>query len=1110
MSVLLALEKFSATVTRNFSTHVDAQPEDQLKAPAITLLEAVGDALLGKNKEVTIRTEARSADVHGRPDLGVAIKKLLAGFIELKAPGLGSNPNRLKGEQNKKQWENFKAIPNLIYTDGNQWSLYRSGEQVGETVSFKGDITTGGAKAVSEKNADAFENLLLDFLNWEPIIPHSPKELAHYLAPLAKFLRSEVELAVEDKNSNLSLLAHEWRDYLFPHADNHQFADAYAQTLTYALLLAKISGASDLAPETAAKVLDKGNGLLATTLRILAQGGAREEVSVGYDLLERSLSALVPSEILKRSPNLWLYFYEDFLAAYDRKLRNDYGVYYTPVEVVKCQVNLVSQLLDERFGKRLSFADDGVTFIDPAVGTGTYLVTAIQHALGQVRERSGEGAAAARASLIVKNMYAFEILVGPYAVAHLRLTQEILSEGGNLPDGRLQVYLADTLESPFTTPPGALDLTHKPLVEERKRARRVKEKQNILVCIGNPPYDRQNIEHGDTITQRKGGWVRFGDQQEGAAKQKEQGVRPILEDFIEPVQEAGQGVHLKNLYNDYVYFWRWALWKLFEHQETGGIASFITASSYLAGPGFVGMREVMRRTFDELWIINLEGDNLGARKTENVFNIQTPVAIAVGYCKGKPRRDMPAKVHYAKLTGSREDKLGQLNAITQFATLEWKACPTGWHDRFLPQGGGDFFSWPALTDIFPWQHSGMQFKRRWPIGETQEVLSERWRQFLKLGKTQRAEAFSESRDRKISKTYSNNLPGSDLPCLVDLGAKSEVPEIKPYAYRSFDRQFMLFDTRLGDYLRPDLVASHSNAQLYIQSLLTKQIGTGPSGVVTELLMDLDAFCGRGAKDIIPLWRNSGTTQPNITAGVLDRLKLAYRTHIKAEDLFAYAYAVLASPHYVKMFWEELSTPGPRLPVSKSASLFDKASKLGCKLIWLHTFGNRMVPKGKRAGEVPQGNARCLKAIPQTEMAYPEEFSYSAASKEIQLGAGRFGPVAPEIWEFEISGLKVVQSWLAYRRRSGAGKRSSPLDEIRPPVWTAQLTDQFLEMLWVLEHTVALYPDLQRLLEEIVKGDCFLASDFPQPTAIEREAPQVLGQRQARDTKQEVMNFGAED
>jgi predicted helicase len=138
------------------------------------------------------------------------------------------------------------------------------------------------------------------------------------------------------------------------------------------------------------------------------------------------------------------------------------------------------------------------------------------------------------------------------------------------------------------------------------------------------------------------------------------------------------------------------------------------------------MREVMRRTFDELWIINLEGDNLGARKTENVFNIRTPVAIAVGYCRGKPRRNTAAKVHYAKLTGSREDKLRQLNAITQFATLEWKDCPTGWLDRFLPQGGGDFFNWPFLTDIFPWQQSGIKVGRTWPFSCSEDTLNERW------------------------------------------------------------------------------------------------------------------------------------------------------------------------------------------------------------------------------------------------------------------------------------------------------------------------------------------------------------------------------------------------
>jgi len=109
-------------------------------------------------------------------------------------------------------------------------------------------------------------------------------------------------------------------------------------------------------------------------------------------------------------------------------------------------------------------------------------------------------------------------------------------------------------------------------------------------------------------------------------------TRPILQDFIEPAAQHPAGRrNIQNLYNDYVYFWRWALWKLFENPEVSGpgIITFITAASYLRGPGFVGMRRKMREAFDELWIIDLEGDNLGARKTENVFNIQRPVAIAI-------------------------------------------------------------------------------------------------------------------------------------------------------------------------------------------------------------------------------------------------------------------------------------------------------------------------------------------------------------------------------------------------------------------------------------------------------------------------------------------------
>ena len=130
--------------------------------------------------------------------------------------------------------------------------------------------------------------------------------------------------------------------------------------------------------------------------------------------------------------------------------------------------------------------------------------------------------------------------------------------------------------------------------------------------------------------QRKGGWVRHREDGPNA-------TTPILEDFLAPAREAGQGVHLKNLYNDYVYFWRWSLWKVFDSTEDAGIVTFITASSYLRGPGFVGMRRKMREVFDELWIIDLEGDSLGARKTENVFAIRTPVAIAIGVRNGPPQ-----------------------------------------------------------------------------------------------------------------------------------------------------------------------------------------------------------------------------------------------------------------------------------------------------------------------------------------------------------------------------------------------------------------------------------------------------------------------------------------
>lgn len=494
-----------------------------------------------------------------------------------------------------------------------------------------------------------------------------------------------------------------------------------------------------------------------------------------------------PAAVSKKNADPWLYFYEDFLAAYDKQLRNNRGVYYTPVEVVSAQVRLVSDLLINKLDKPLSFAEENVVVLDPAAGTGTYPLAALQYGLDLVEQDYGPGMVAGYASEMAKNIHSFELLVGPYAVAHLRLSERIMEAGGSLPNDGVHVYLTDTLESPNASPPGQLMLNSRVLAREHERAMNVKNDAKVLVCLGNPPYDRQQIATGQTGVERKGGWVRFGDRRDDET--------PILDDFLRPAREAGAGGHLKNLYNDYVYFWRWALWKVFEKEQGPGVVSFITASSYLRGPGFVGMREVMRRTFDEFWILDLEGDNLGARKTENVFAIQTPVAIAVGVRHGEPNPDTPARVRYAKIEGTREEKLAELGRLTGFEDVAWQDCFTGWHNPLLPEGEGDYFSWPLLTNIFPWQHSGVQMKRKWPIGETRELLEKRWEALLSASDLRTA--FHESRDRKVDRTYpSLGDPDRRLDSLAILrtetrGTDTQAPPGIRYAYRSFDRQWIL-------------------------------------------------------------------------------------------------------------------------------------------------------------------------------------------------------------------------------------------------------------------------------------------------------------------------------
>ena len=1074
------IEKFADAVAHNFAQPIDAQPEDQLKAPVGELMRELG-AVAGL--EATSRTEVRAGGGIGRPDLGVAVGGLLVGHIELKAPGVGARPERFRVRSpNGQQWRRFQQLPNLIYTDGSEWSLYRSGERAAR-VRIADDVSEDGAGVLDNRKTAELEKLLTDFLLWQPVAPSSADGLAEFLAPLARVLREDVRESLERGDSPLQTLATEWRRLLFPDTDDAQFADAYAQTLTYALLLARFEGAESLRPGSASDTLRREHGLLAEAIALLEVPLVHDELAMSIELLERAIGA-VDTDAVGGGDDPWLYFYERFLGAYDPAMRKERGVYFTPVEVVRAQVRLAGELLRTRFNRRLSFADSGVVTLDPATGTGTYPLAILDYAEETVADMEGAGAVPPRLRDLAERLNGFEILVGPYAVANLRISQRLRSAGAA---AAARVYLTDTLESPNSLPDFTASLLQARITEERALAQTIKRDTRVLVCIGNPPYHRESDETSYDDSGRKGGWVRYGDEGDDAP--------PILDDYLAPVRDLGEGGHLKNVYNDYVYFWRWAQWKVLDSTEEGGIVSFITASSYLRGPAFAGMRRKMREAFDDLWIIDLEGDSRGARRTENVFSIQTPVAIAVGVRDGKPNPTTPARVWKITLIGGERAKLDALDEIDSFDDADWKECASDWDAPFYPVGAGAYFDLPKLTDIFPWQQSGVKFSRTWPIGATEEVIERRWRALLSRATTERRAAFRECVDRKIHLSYPPLTHGDERdPSIESLESSTQTPPISPYSYRPFDRQYAIADSRVGSRMSPRLWQVSGAEQVYMTGKLTDMIGYGPGAVATAQVPDLHHFDGRGAKDVIPLWRDADATQPNITRGILELLGETYGASVSAERLFAYAYGILAQPGYVRRFWDELELPPPRLPITRDAALFGEVADHGARLLYLHTWGERYRSDGDD-GYVPQGAARCTAPVSLDQ--YPEGYEYDASAQTLRVGGsapvkteGEFAPVPPEVWEFSVSGYQVVKSWLDRRKLNPSGRKSSPLDDIRPARW--DFTQELLELLWVLEGTLALRGEGEALLDRVCAGSLFSADDLPAPTNAERDAPRREG------------------
>jgi hypothetical protein len=449
LSIDSAIGRFGAKAKAKLSNPAAiGQPEDQLRAPFEQLVADLAELCHFEQSAVTAVGESSVSALKTRPDYAVTVHKALAGFVELKAPGKGVDPRKFKDPHDKAQWEKLRSLPNLIYTDGNAFSLWQSGELVGSVIKLFGDIESSGDKLKAPPDLLLlFEN----FLRWEPIPPRSAKELAHTIARLCRLLREEVAEQLTLGSEALTGLAADWRKLLFPEASDKTFADGYAQAVTFGMLMARakeIRLATGL--QKVASELSITSSLIGAALKLLTDNTEiQATLKTSLGTLTRVLDVVTWSKISKGKSDAWLYFYEDFLEVYDNDLRKQTGSYYTPPEVVSAMVRLVDEVLKgPRFGQHAGLASPTVTVADPATGTGTFLLGVLRKIGETVETDEGKGAVKGAINAAVSRLIAFEIQLGPFAVAQLRILAEIVDLTGAPPKTPARMFVTNTLGNP--------------------------------------------------------------------------------------------------------------------------------------------------------------------------------------------------------------------------------------------------------------------------------------------------------------------------------------------------------------------------------------------------------------------------------------------------------------------------------------------------------------------------------------------------------------------------------------------------------------------------------------------------------------------------------------
>ena len=1049
----------------------------------------------------------------GAPDYVVlrstANVPLTVGYIEAKDIGISLD----KIEKDAQMGRYLRALDNLLLTDYVEFRWYvKSQKQMTARLA-----TPQGGKSLALNKADleTVHNLLYSFLNQsaEPI--RKPEDLARRMARLAHMIRDVTVTAFEQKEASDTLagLYEAFKTVLLPDLPTTDFADMFAQTLAYGLFAARYNhkGHEPFNRRDAAKEIPRTNPFLRKLFNTIAGADFDDEPFIGFvNELTQVLGATDMEAVLAdfgkrtRREDPLVHFYETFLAQYDPKLRELRGVYYTPEPVVSYIVRSVDHLLREEFdcpdgladtsmvtvthtddhGKRYTQRSPRVLILDPACGTGTFLYSIIDQIRETYRQMGNAGmwSSYVRDQLLPR-LFGFELLMAPYAVAHLKLGMQLAAL--DLPveerdtwaydfksDERLGIYLTNTLEQ-------VLGRSHLLLgsfiSDEANEAAKVKQDSPVMVVIGNPPYSGHSANKGEWVTA-----LLRGD--DGRSGKK---VGNYFEVDGKPLGERNP----KWLNDDYVKFIRFAQWRI---EQTGyGILAFITNHGYLDNPTFRGMRQSLMQSFDEIYVLDLHGNSKkkerspDGSKDDNVFDIQQGVAIGI-FVKQQAKADVSrmATVRHAHLWGSREvyEKVEQERRLiggkyywlaeNDITTTEWKTLTLEKpFYLFIPQNvdlRAEYEQGWKVTDILPINSMGIVTARDnltihnsekdiWStVADFAELLPEDARAKYNLGK--------DVRDWQVTlaqKDVKTSGPSKSL--------------LTTLLYRPFDIRYTYYTgNSRGFHCMPrNEVMHHLLNGTNIGLITNRQVnGNFQHVLCTDKIIDsctvsLDT---RERSYLFPLYLYPvskqdtlfdidvhsdapGNRRPNLSPAFItdisNKLSLQFIPDGKGdlqqtfgpEDIFSYMYAVFHSPTYRTRYAEFLKIDFPRLPLTSNTELFRQLCILGERLVSLHL----MEKFGKVMTRFPEKGNDMVEKV-----EYLESRDQPGQGRVYINKTQHFDAVPSAVWNFHVGGYQVCHKWLKDRK----GRVLSFEDILH-----------YQRVVAALEETIALMERVDEVIEE---------------------------------------------